>query len=383
MHVPIEGLAFLAYLDSLFVEGSARQVAPLREPPDTLNRLHAQAMREHARERALLAWADGAWSAMPDWRLDRQIIRLALYLSERLDVEAGQRIAIVSELRPEWLVADLAALGLGAVSVAIDPRAEADELAAALSDAAPSVTFMSTAARERLESLDGRAPAYGQPVAIDAVAAREGTVPLQAMLELGGTLDTPERAQAYRAAARALPAERPAIRHYRRSPKGGCDRIDLTQGQVIERITAIWRADPAHPGDVAYVSDPAASLTARLALYACLGDGYTTTALGPAEGDAGHLAELRPARVVAPARLLATAARDAGRSADVERAHAERKPRRGWLGRAARRAPPLESGSGLRETLGNRVRWIASTDPLDTALAARLAAVAALAPQLS
>ena len=61
--------------------------------PDTLNLLHAQAMREHARGSALLYREDVNWQPTPDWRLDRQVIRLALALRERVGVEPGQRIA--------------------------------------------------------------------------------------------------------------------------------------------------------------------------------------------------------------------------------------------------------------------------------------------------
>src|SRR6266576_2047565 len=136
MHSVIESFAFLAYLDSLLVEVQASDVTPGRAVPDTLNLLHAQAMREHARGSALLYREDVNWQPTPDWRLDRQVIRLALALRERVGVEPGQRIALLSELRPEWLVADLAALGLGAVSVAIDPRPPHNALTAVFADAA-------------------------------------------------------------------------------------------------------------------------------------------------------------------------------------------------------------------------------------------------------
>jgi hypothetical protein len=156
MNFPIETLVFLAYLDSLFSEASeAREVTPPQTMPETVNRLHAGAMRRHVRRSALMAREDGRWNATPDWRFDRQIIRLGLYLRERLDVAPGQRVLLLSELRPEWLIADLAALGLGMVSVAIDPRLQADELAAALEDAAPSITFVSSAMQHVLQSLDG------------------------------------------------------------------------------------------------------------------------------------------------------------------------------------------------------------------------------------
>jgi AMP-binding enzyme len=377
MNFPIETLVFVAYLDQLFSESSAREVTPLGAIPETLNRLHAGAMRQHARRSALLAREDGEWNATPDWRFDRQIIRLALYLRERLDVGPGQRVVLLSELRPEWLIADLAALGLGMVSVAIDPRLQGDELAAALEDAAPSITFVSSAAQHVLQSLDGRAPPHGQVITLDSAPAEESVMRLQALLEMGGTLDTPERAQLYRAGARDLAPDRPAIRHYHQAPGGGWDRFELSQGGVIERLEAGWLREPARPGDLAYVCDPTVSLAARLALYAFLGDGYTTTAIAPAGGGLSDFATLHPTKIIAPAALLAEAVRAGVAGAD------EGPEGRHWLRRVARLAPPARTRTKrrtIRDTLGGRARWIGTTDQLDADLAERLGNIPVVGP---
>jgi long-chain acyl-CoA synthetase len=337
-------------------------------------------MREHTRQSALLVREGAEWKATPDWRLDRQIIRLGLYLRERLGIEPGQRVALLSELRPEWLIADLGALGLGAVSVAIDPRLRREELAAALEDAAPRVTFVSAATLAMLQSLDGRAPSHGQLVALDPAVSGDGVTSLHTLLEMGGTLDTPERAQSYRAEARNLAPEQPAIRHYVQAPGGGWERIDLSQGEIIERLRVGWLGEPAQPGDLAYVSDPTVSLAGRLALYAFLGDGYTTTALAPAAGELSDLAALHPTKIVAPAGLLAEAVR-AGES----RAEARPGSDGGWLRHATRSAPlgrARRQQRAIRDTLGGRVRWIGSTDPLDSALAERLGGLAVVGPAL-
>jgi hypothetical protein len=381
MHLQIETLLFVAYLDSLFAESggsAAREVARPRAVPETLNRLHAGAMRQHARRSALLVREEAEWRPMPDWRLDRQIIRLGLYLREQLGVAPGARVALLSELRPEWLIADLAALGLGAVSVAIDPRLQGDALADALEDAGPSVTFVSGAGQSLLVSLDGRAPRHGRVIALDPAVTGDGAMSLHTLLEMGGTLDTPERAQSYRAAARDLAPDRPAIRHYRQAAGGGWDRVELSQGEVIERLQAGWLRERARPGDLAYVSDPTVSLAGRLALYAFLGDGYTTTALAPAGRELSDLAALHPTKIVAPAALLAEAVR-AGES----RAEARSGGDGGWLRHAARSAPLARARRGrraIRDSLGGRARWVGSTEPLDPALAGRLRSVAVVGP---
>ena len=376
MHVSVEHFAFVAYLDSLLAESrAAREVTPYLTLPETLNRLHARAMREHARPSALLFREGGEWRSTPDWRLDRHVIRLALYLGERLGIGPGQRVAVISELRPEWLIADLAALGLGAVSVAIDPRLRGDQLTTALEDAAPRVTFASPAAQGLLERLDGRAPPYGELVSLGPSTARIEAAPLDGWLELGGTLDTPERAQSFRALAREVGPERPALRHYRQQ-SGGWERLELTQGEGVARLRALGLHEAARPGDLAYVSDPAVSPAARLALYAFLGDGHTTTALAPPGQELSDLAALHPTGIVAPAAVLAEVVRASAASAK------EGPGSGGWLRRVARQAPHARARTNrhaIRDTLGGRARWIGSTDRLDAVLAERLGSIAVVA----
>jgi AMP-binding enzyme len=390
MHIHLEQFAFLLYLDSLFIEGGKREVAPLRDLPETLNRLYAHGMREHARENALLTPADAAWGGTPDWRLDRHVIRAALYLRERLGFEPGQRVVLLSELRPEWLIADLAVLGLGGVSVAIDPTLTHQDLVAALADAAPRFTFVSAAAQRALERLDGRAPPQGQVVALDSAASRDDDVGFQTLLDMGGILDTPERAQSYRADARAVSASQPAVRHWLRRADGTLDWIELSQGEVIERLRTGWMREPARAGNVAYVSDPSVSLTTRLALYAFLGDGYTTTALATANGTLDDLAVLRPTEIIAPAELLAAAVASSGRAgARREGATAQagmgKAAEGSWLQRAAAlapRTPARRKREAMREVLGGRARRIGSGEPLAPALAEQLGIVAAVEPPM-
>jgi long-chain acyl-CoA synthetase len=381
MHWQIESLVFVAYLDSLFTESRAHEVTPLRAVPrtvpQTLNRLHAEAMREHARPSALLIRDGATWRPTPDWRLDRQVIRLALSLRERLGVEPGQRVALVSELRPEWLIADLAALGLGAVSVAIDPRLEQRELAEALEDAEPRVTFVSPAAQQMLESLDGRAPPPGQLVTLGPAVAGGG-IAFHALLDQGGTLDTPERAQSYRESAREIGPDRAAVRHYRKAARGAWDVVEWSQGEVIERLRAGWLRAPARPGDLAYVCDPTIAPAARLALYAFLGDGCTTTALAPAGPERSDLAALHPTKIVAPAALFEEVAR-----AGLARVDERPGSHRGWLSHAsslARLPRARRDQRAMREALGGRAQWIGSTEPLDSALAERLGTVTTVQP---
>ncbi|MCC6952823.1 MAG: long-chain fatty acid--CoA ligase [Deltaproteobacteria bacterium] len=61
-----------------------------------------------------LAWEVVSWN-----RTAHEVLLLANLLKERCGVKPGDRVAIVSSTRYEWIVADLAILSIGAVSVAV------------------------------------------------------------------------------------------------------------------------------------------------------------------------------------------------------------------------------------------------------------------------
>lgn len=364
LHLP-ESLIFIMYLDSLFAEHRERETRPPAPLPATLSRLYLQAMREHDRKAVLRQWRAGAWHPVPDWRFDRHVIRLALYLRERVGVGDGDRVLIVSELRPEWLVADFAATGLGAIAVAIDPE-PAEALAGAVVETTPKVTVVSAAGLRALEA-GGARPHAGQVIVLDPAPAGDEATPLAAALDLGGILDTAERAQSFRAHARDLAPEAPAVQHYCRDAGGGLERVELSQGEVIERLRRDWLRHPAERGDVGYVTGPAVTLAARLALYACVGDGYTTAVLATPGRELAEIAELRPHKVVAPAAVLAEViARRAGADSGADG---------GWLGRAARLFPGRRARrhrQAAREAFGGQARWVGPTDRVDPALIAQL-----------
>ena len=84
------------------------------------------------------AWQAVSWAAMSD---DVQALGLSLL---ELGVRPGDRVAILAENRPEWAVADLAILSLGAVTVPIYTTLTAPEIEQILADSGASAVVLST-----------------------------------------------------------------------------------------------------------------------------------------------------------------------------------------------------------------------------------------------
>jgi non-ribosomal peptide synthetase component F len=261
----------------------------------TLAALFLAAMRKHDRAAALLHHDGAKWRETPDWRLERQVIRLALFLRDRAGVGPGDRVAIVSRLRPESVVAELAAVAQGAAAVAIDPDLSPGDLRSAIEAVAPAATFVSDAPARECAPPSARATLCFEGKAPDAWAWTEA-------LDLGGTLDTPERAQSFRALARGVAADACALGHLVGSD-GSLRSQFLTQAEAAARLTALRTASPARKGAVAYVAGPP-TLAARLAILSFVGDGSTACALGTPGHEAAEIAELQPGWVVGPSGSL-------------------------------------------------------------------------------
>lgn len=87
-----------------------------RPPPKTTGEVFARSAERYAEKPALLHKQDGIFQPISYAELNRRVQQFALGLSE-LGIGRGDRVAILSENRPEWAVADLAILSIGAVNV--------------------------------------------------------------------------------------------------------------------------------------------------------------------------------------------------------------------------------------------------------------------------
>src|SRR5690606_24778241 len=90
-----------------------------------------------------------------------------------LGVEAGTRVAILSESRPEWLFTDFAVLAAGAVSTPVYPTLAAEQLAFILRDCGARLVVVSTSEQlDKLLSIVATTPDVRTIVTIDPCDGR-------------------------------------------------------------------------------------------------------------------------------------------------------------------------------------------------------------------
>ena len=120
----------------------------------------------------LISKVGGAWKPISASDFGFTVRALSLGLNA-LGVQPGDRVAILSENRPEWAMADFAILCAGAWSVPIYPTLPANQIAPLLNDSGAKVIFCST-----LEQLGKILTVRSQCGQLDHVVLIEGNPPM-------------------------------------------------------------------------------------------------------------------------------------------------------------------------------------------------------------
>src|SRR5580658_7563557 len=100
--------------------------------PKTLNDIFL-AVCENRRNRVMLQRGAVGWVPVSSTEIYRSVVGVARAL-ESWGIGIGDRVAILSENRPEWTIADFAVLALGAVTVPVYATQTTEQTALLLND---------------------------------------------------------------------------------------------------------------------------------------------------------------------------------------------------------------------------------------------------------
>src|SRR5947207_8070435 len=112
------------------------------ETPATVPGMCLEALARHAKPDALSLKKEGQWLRIPGDAIIRRVRAVALGLSA-LGIKKGDRVALLSENRPDWSVVDLAILSLGAVNVPIYKTQAPEQVRYILEDSGARLLFVS------------------------------------------------------------------------------------------------------------------------------------------------------------------------------------------------------------------------------------------------
>jgi long-chain acyl-CoA synthetase len=133
----------------------------------TIGELFYDSVERYRKPDQLRFKRDGAWHNVSSDEYRRAVEEVSMGLRE-LGVEPGDRVAILSENRPEWVYADLAVILAGGVDVPVYTTLTAPQILYILKDSGAKVIFVSNAEQSaKIAAIRSQAPALAHVVAME------------------------------------------------------------------------------------------------------------------------------------------------------------------------------------------------------------------------
>lgn len=205
-------------------------------PPATLNEIFFAAANDESRHVVMRHKADGTWHDIQRVDFLARIRHTNAALRE-LGFAAGDRLAILSENRPEWAIADYACLTARLVDVSIYPSLPAHQIAYILKDSGSRGIFVSN--RDQLEkvlSIRAQLPGLQHVISFDHGPLPDGVLSLHELESRGAS--AVGRSANWEAEALAAGPQDLATLIYTSGTTGDPKGVMLTHGNITSNINS-------------------------------------------------------------------------------------------------------------------------------------------------
>jgi long-chain acyl-CoA synthetase len=196
-----------------------------------------------------------------------------------LGVAAGDRVAIMSESRPEWLLADLATLMIGAVTVPIYPTLAAPQALYILKDSGARIAFVSNPEQlEKIQRVRHELPAVEAVVMFEShPTSTVSVLSFSSIAERGHARMIAEwgTARQFRDAARLVRPKQLATIIYTSGTTGEPKGVMLSHANLVANLFAAQAVLAVNSDDVALTFLPLSHSFERMVSYIYLFNGVT------------------------------------------------------------------------------------------------------------
>ncbi len=277
----------------------------------TIADLIPHAAAAHGERTAIRFKHDGAWQDVTYAQLADVVQEIALGLID-LGVEAGERVCILANTRPEWSYADLAATSIGTVVVPIYQTNSPEECVWVISDSDGCAIVCEDASQlAKIAAVRERLPHLRTVIVIDPPSAQETTPEIAALQAISledvrarGRSRTKDELDARRAAVRPEDPYTFIYTSGTTGPPKGCVLSHGNYRAIIDMVEQRAALD-ADAGDVVYLYLPLAHSFALLLQLLVFDLGVTMAYFG---GDTKQiiveLAEVKPTYLPSVPRIF-------------------------------------------------------------------------------
>jgi long-chain acyl-CoA synthetase len=242
----------------------------------------------------------GHWVSTSSSELYRNVVGTARWLRDQ-GIKKADRVAILSENRPEWTIADFACQLLGAISVPIYATLTAEQTAYILNDSGAKIIFTSSEAQLQKAMVVRHETKLERAVVMDEVAGADSqyVTPMSAIMLAGPT----SRDTRLDMESATVKPEDLATIIYTSGTTGTPKGVMLTHANMATNIACSLRPFGVKPGDSALSFLPLSHVTARHVDFAMLYHHVTLAYVPFLEQLPSALTEIRPTIFVGVPRV--------------------------------------------------------------------------------
>lgn len=274
--------------------------------PQTLPHFCIESFRRNNKKDALAYKLGDVWNYLSGAEAIERVKRIATGLAG-LGVKAGDRIAIISENRPEWSLTDLAILSLRAVNVPIYTTQAVEQIRYILEDSGAKMLFVSgkkllkhaEAAIQSVERIE-------KLIFFDSDAKTESdtrALTLAEVEEKGGTYER-DSGQTFEDLVSQVKTDDLATIIYTSGTTGEPKGVMLTHENFVSNVIAISKGLPIRRTDRSLAVLPLSHIFERTVFYVLCSNGVSIHYCASFDQLASHLQEVKPTIMTAVPRLF-------------------------------------------------------------------------------
>jgi len=263
----------------------------------------------HDVERHVMFKRGSEWQVISSRQLYGYVATLARVLKQ-WGIHKGDRVAILSENRPEWMIADFACVTTGIVDVPIYATLTADQTLYLLQNSGARVIFVSTL--EQLRKIQAiREQTLLEKIVVMDDISEINVIPMWSLINSA----SPEEDPQFDEEAHRITAEDLATLIYTSGTTGTSKGVMLSHGNLTTCAKMASKQAEWTPGDVYLSFLPLSHVTARHVDYVCYLDGVSLAYCAVFDQLPQMLQEAKPTIIVAVPRVYEKVRAEAERQA--------------------------------------------------------------------
>ncbi len=269
---------------------------------ETLPQIFLNTVKTYRKENLLLHKKGGGYVAIPTHEFEDRVKSLSLGLRD-LGLRAGDKLVLLAENGPDWVMTDFANLCLGGVTVPIYTSLMPEQIKYIINDSEARAVVCSTPELwEKIDSVRGALPKVEHYLTLGG-STKEGALSIEELIQKGKKLGQAETSQFERTAVAIRPGDLASI-IYTSGTTGLPKGVMLSHGNFASNVKTLASVVEFNAGDTILSFLPLSHVLERMTTFAFLYKGCSIGYAESLETVAENLLEIRPQIMISVPRLF-------------------------------------------------------------------------------